>query len=98
MSSMQANKKRRLPKVLSILFGSSLVSLAMAMSGGPANAYYQVCAGPEAGFDACFRCYYTNTGFGYCYDSYGNVGNQCCTSGEGAEGHGWCQAWSGHCC
>jgi hypothetical protein len=86
MSSMQANKKRRLPKVLSILFGSSLVSLAMAMSSGPANAYYTVCAGQNASFDACFRCYYTN------------VGNQCCTSGEGAEGHGWCQAWSGTCC
>jgi len=99
MTSMQESKKRRLPKVLSILFGSSIVSLAMAMVSGPVNAY-NVCAGDGGSPDDCFRCYYTNTGYGYCYDSYGNVGNRCCYSDPYGDGstHGFCQAYSGHCC
>ena len=75
MTSMQASKKRRLPRVLSVLFGSSLVSIAMAMVSGPAKADWCRNDNEPSG---CYRCYYTNTGIGYCYYSNGNVGTICC--------------------
>jgi hypothetical protein len=75
MTSLQASKKRLLPKVLSILFGSSLVSLAMAMASGPANAVY-FCPSDYNPW-GCYRC----SSPGGCTDSAGNVGSrECCMS------------------
>jgi hypothetical protein len=86
-------KKRRLPKVLSIAFGSSLVSLAMAMTGGTANAW-DSCLEQ---WTNCQRCYYTNTGIAYCYDS-GGPGQQCCASGGDWDDEGtYCGAYGGWC-
>jgi hypothetical protein len=78
MTSMQASKKRLLPKVLSIFFGSSLVSLAMTMLSGPANAQ-TYCPSDHHPW-GCYRCGISGgSGALYCADSAGNVGSkECC--------------------
>jgi hypothetical protein len=85
MTSTEVHKKRRLPKVLSILFGSSLVALAMATVSGTA----------QAGIDCygCNMCKWSSVGF-YCFDS--SPGTECCKS-DWHQGQNSCSTYGAWC-
>jgi hypothetical protein len=82
----QENKKRLVPMVLSILFGSSLVTLAMATVSRPAQA--QGCSG-------CVMCKWSSVGF-YCSSS--SPGSECCYSEwNGPSGQNICFTYGNWC-
>jgi hypothetical protein len=82
----QENKKRRLPMVLSILFGSSLVTLAMATVSGRAQAQ---------GCSTCQMCKWSSVGM-YCSSS--SPGSECCYSEwNGPSGHNICFTYGTWC-
>jgi hypothetical protein len=87
MTSMQENRTRRLPKMLSILFGSSLVALAMAATSRPASAWTSC--------DSCYSCKWSTAGF-YC-GSKTTVGADCCASEISPDGGLYCTVYGTWC-
>ncbi len=89
MRSTKEGKKSRLPKVLSILFGSSLVALTMASLGSPPAEAETFCNG-------CYMCTYFGGGDVYCSSS--SPGAPCCTQNYSPGSDTWsCSMFGGWC-